>query len=83
MTNQEYEKRVRELEEEGLTRSDAQGIVDGEELAAMKTANRVEVIDANGRSYTRYLKDGESVKFSLQDDNRTLKIFIDDTNTEI
>jgi len=35
------------------------------------------VIDENGRSYTKYLKDGEKIKYSLQDDNRTLKVFID------
>tara|TARA_R110000851_G_scaffold303152_1_gene460686 strand:+ start:95 stop:223 length:129 start_codon:yes stop_codon:yes gene_type:complete len=28
----EYEKRVNELETEGLTRSDAQGVVDAEDL---------------------------------------------------
>ena len=28
----EYEKRVKELEAEGLTRSDAQGVADAEEL---------------------------------------------------
>jgi len=30
MTEQEYENRVRELEAEGMTRSDAQGIADAE-----------------------------------------------------
>ena len=30
MTSEEYEKRVRELEAEGLTRSDAQGVADAE-----------------------------------------------------
>ena len=30
MTPEEYEKRVRELEAEGLTRSDAQGVADAE-----------------------------------------------------
>ena len=49
----------------------------GEELQRMKSVNRFEVIDENGRSYTKYLKDGERVKYSLQDDDRTLKVFID------
>ena len=29
---QEYERRVQSLEDEGLTRSDAQGVVDAEDL---------------------------------------------------
>ena len=52
-------------------------IFDGEELQKMKRVNRFEVIDENGRSYTKYLKDGEKIKYSLQDDDRTLKVFID------
>lgn len=35
---------------------------------------RVEVIDKNGRSYTNW--DVKSVETQLQDDGRTLKIFI-------
>lgn len=42
----------------------------------LEDVNRVEVIDSNGRSYVNYLKDGEKVTMSLQDDNQTLKIFI-------
>jgi len=56
-------------------------IFDGEQLAAMQGADRVEVIDKEGRNYVRYLDAGETVKFSLQDDNKTLKIFIDDRIT--
>jgi len=52
-------------------------IFDGEELQKMKHVNRFEVIDENGRSYTKYLKDGEKIKYCLQDDDRTLKVFID------
>ena len=40
--------------------------------------NRVEVIDETGRGYIKYLKGDERVRYELQDDNRTLKIFIDD-----
>ena len=47
------------------------------ELEAMKGVTRFEVIDTARRSYTRYLKDDERVKYSLQDDDRTLKVFID------
>ena len=53
-------------------------ICEGEEFSKMKSVNRVEVVDRNGRSYTNYLKTGETVKFSLQDDDKTLKVFIDD-----
>ena len=52
-------------------------IFDGEELVSMKGVNRFEVIDDTGRAYTKYLKDDEGIKYSLQDDNRTLKVFID------
>jgi hypothetical protein len=52
-------------------------IFDGEELQRMKRVNRFEVIDDSGRAYTKYLKDDERVKYVLQDDNRTLKVFID------
>lgn len=36
---------------------------------------RVEVIDQKGRSYVNWNKDNK-VEVSLQDDNKTLKIFI-------
>ena len=52
-------------------------IGDGEDYQAMRGVNRVEVIDDTGRAYTKYLKDDEAVRYSLQDDNRTLKVFID------
>lgn len=40
--------------------------------------NRIEVIDETGRGYVKYLKGDEKVRYELQDDNRTLKIFVDD-----
>lgn len=52
-------------------------IFDGEELMSMKSVNRFEVIDDTGRAYTKYLEDNEGIKYSLQDDNKTLKVFID------
>lgn len=52
-------------------------IYDGLELEAMKSVTRFEVIDDTGRAYTKYLKDDERVKFGLQDDDRTLKVFVD------
>lgn len=38
--------------------------------------NRVEVIDQKGRSYVNY-KDKNVVSIQMQDEERTLKIFID------
>jgi len=54
-------------------------IYDGEELVTMKGVNRFEVIDSNGRAYVKYLDNGERIKYSLQDDDQTLKVFIDTT----
>ena len=48
-----------------------------EELEAMNNIIRLEVIDKTGRAYVHYLDEKESVQYSLQDNNRTLKIFID------
>jgi len=46
----------------------------------MKGVTRFEVIDNARRAYTKYLKDDERVKYSLQDDDRTLKVFIDNVH---
>ena len=43
---------------------------------------RVEVIDENGRSYVKYLTEDQEVVYSLQDDDRTLKVFIQKKRTE-
>jgi len=39
--------------------------------------SRVEVIGKEGREYVRYFKDNEYMDWDLQDDDRTLKIFIE------
>ena len=54
-------------------------MTDREELEAMNKINRLEVIDQTGRAYVHHFRvhENESVRYSLQDDNRTLKIFID------
>jgi len=52
-------------------------IYDSDELAKMKGVTRFEVIDDTGRAYVKYLKDDEGIKYSLQDDDKTLKVFID------
>ena len=44
-------------------------------MEKLKTVTRLEIIDEKGRSYTKYGILNKS--FSLQDDNRTLKIFLD------
>lgn len=55
-------------------------IFDGEEFEKMKAVTRFEVVDETGRAYVKYLvkyldKD-EGIKYSLQDDDKTLKVFI-------
>jgi hypothetical protein len=40
----------------------------------LKDVDRVEVIDSNGRAFTRYRV--SDVKMDVQDEGRTLKIFI-------
>ena len=51
---------------------DYNAIGDGEDYI-----NRLEVIDENGRALVKYLDKDEKVRYSLQDDNRTLKVFIE------
>jgi hypothetical protein len=53
-------------------------IGDGEDYQAMRGVNRFEVIDDKGRTYVKYLNKEEGIKYALQDDNRTLKVFIDE-----
>lgn len=52
-------------------------IFDSNELEAMKRVDRLEVIDETGRLAVKYLEDDERVRYELQDDDRTLKVFID------
>lgn len=47
-----------------------------EDLSEIEFVTRLEVVDSTGRAYVHYLEEKESVRYSLQDDNRTLKIFI-------
>jgi len=44
-------------------------------MEKVKNCTRVEVIDENGRSYVSW-DDRNEVKISVQDEGRTLKIFI-------
>jgi len=52
-------------------------IGDGEDYQAMRGVNRFEVIDESGRAYVKYLDNDEAIRYNLQDDERTLKVFID------
>jgi hypothetical protein len=52
-------------------------IGDGEDYQAMRSVNRLEVIDQTGRLCVRYLDEDERVRYNLQDDDKTLKVFVD------
>jgi hypothetical protein len=52
-------------------------IGDGKDYQAMRGVNRLEVIDDTGRLCVRYLKGDEGARYELQDDDQTLKVFID------
>lgn len=43
----------------------------------MSKFTRVEVIDPEGRVFSRYYDDPMSVSAAIQDDGRTVKIFVD------
>ena len=45
--------------------------------------SRVEVIGSEGREYVRYFKDDEYMDHDIQDDDRTLKIFITNGNDDL
>ena len=46
----------------------------------LQTVNRLEVIDEKGRSYVKYLKPEQEVELSFQDNERTLKVFVNEKN---
>ena len=56
-------------------------ICNGEEYSNMRNVTRLEVIDDTGRALVKYFKEDERMRFILQDDNRTLKIFVDNLDT--
>ena len=53
------------------------------ERISMNSINRLEVIDKTGRAYTHYFSGNEKVRYSLQDNNRTLKIFINEFGSTV
>ena len=60
MTN--YEKRVRALEAEGLTRSDAQGVVDAEDMQSCKHGALKEKYEVLARKLDLVLADNARLK---------------------
>lgn len=50
------------------------GCIHNLDKAVKDKVTRIEVIDDSGRSYTNW--DVQDIKFSFQDDDRTLKIFV-------
>lgn len=52
-------------------------IYDGNQIQTMKNVNRIEVIDGTGRILVKYLDQDERPRYDLQDDGKTLKVFID------
>lgn len=60
------------------------GFIDGykqcqEYMADTSKVTRFEVIDENGRAYTKH---NSNVELSYQDDGRTLKVFINSLNKQ-
>jgi hypothetical protein len=45
-------------------------------MVTLFDVTRVEVIDEDGRSYIKYLDNNQKVRYSIQDNSRTLKVFI-------
>ena len=52
------------------------GVVESLPIRALPNCTRVEVIDQKGRSYVNW-KPTNKVRLSMQDDGKTVKIFID------
>jgi hypothetical protein len=55
-------------------------IAEGEELQRMGQVDRFEVIDETGRAYVRGIGQVKRLKFELQDDGCTLKVFVNGEN---
>ena len=51
-------------------------------ILPLYSIKRIEVIDSNGRSYVNW-KDNNHVEIHSQDNDRTLKIFISESNIQI
>ena len=51
-------------------------MIDPNATVTLFDVTRVEVIDETGVSYTKYLDKDQKVYYSIQDDGKTLKVFI-------
>jgi hypothetical protein len=51
-------------------------MINPDTMVTLFDVNRVEVIDEDGRSYIKYLDNNQKVRYSIQDNSRTLKVFI-------
>lgn len=71
------------MENTGLFNGEGKPLNIAEVMAMLPTAmiNRVEVIDENGRSYVNW-KHKNHTSLEIQDDGRTLKIFIYNSNPQ-
>jgi|TARA_R110000782_G_scaffold9566_4_gene30685 hypothetical protein len=51
-------------------------MINPDTMVTLFDVTRVEVIDEDGRSYIKYLDNNQKVRYSIQDNSRTLKVFI-------
>jgi hypothetical protein len=51
-------------------------MINPDTMVTLFDVTRVEVIDEDGRSYIKYLDKNQKVRYSIQDNSRTLKVFI-------
>jgi hypothetical protein len=51
-------------------------LCEGKIFESMHSINRLEVIDETGRAYTKYIDGYQNLEYSIQDEGKTLKIFI-------
>lgn len=56
-------------------------IGDGNQLQQMKCVDRVEVVDETGRAYMRSAGQVNRLEFSMQDNDCTLKMFVNSKNS--
>ena len=77
-------KALRNYINEKHTQDECSGYIDGytqcqEDMADNSKVTRFEVIDENGRAYTKH---NCKIELSYQDDGRTLKVFIKPLNKQ-
>jgi len=51
-------------------------MINPDTMVTLFDVTRVEVIDEDGRSYIKYIDNNQKVRYSIQDNSRTLKVFI-------